>query len=266
MTIEDRPTVDAPAPTTDLDQARRDLEATGLCVVADVLTGDALTEVRDAAYRAAASDRRRGRVQRFGGDFDVTNQRVWNLPSRDPVFLDVVEHPLALSFVREVIGWPALLSNISANLTGPGGGEMYFHCDQFYMPQPWSGVQGINMIWCVDDFTEDNGATRVVPGSHALNRPPLQDDRLVATVPLEARRGSMVVMDGRVWHRTGTNRTRDEHRCGLFAWYTPPIYLPQENWWLSLDPSVRLFGSDELLTLFGFKATSFGRVYDRSPA
>jgi ectoine hydroxylase-related dioxygenase (phytanoyl-CoA dioxygenase family) len=257
---------DAPAPTTDVERARRDLDATGICVIEAVLDGDLLADVRDAVYRAADSDRRRGWVHHFEADFDDTNQRVWNLPSRDPVFLDLVEHPLALSFVRDVIGWPALLSNISANLTGPGGGEMFFHCDQIYMPEPWGGVQGINIIWCVDDFTEENGATRVVPGSHMLNRAPLQEgDHLVPTVPLEAPAGSMVVMDGRVWHRTGTNRTTDQRRCGLFAWYTPPIYLPQENWWLSLDPSVRLFGSDDLRTLFGFTMTSFGRVYGRSP-
>jgi ectoine hydroxylase-related dioxygenase (phytanoyl-CoA dioxygenase family) len=258
--------VESPAPTTDLDRARQDLADTGICVVADALEPDALADVRDAVYREAASDRRRGRARQWEGDLDGTNQRVWNLPSRDPVFLDLVEHPLALTFVREVVGWPALLSNLSANITGPGGGEMFFHCDQIYMPEPWSGVQGINVIWCVDDFTDENGATRVVPGSHVWNRAPLREgDADTPTVPLEAPAGAMVVMDGRVWHRTGTNRTADQHRCGLFAWYTPPIYLPQENWWLSLDPSVVLFGSEELRTLFGWKVMSFGRVYGRSP-
>ena len=61
MTIADRPALAVPAPTTDLDRARQDLASTGLCVVGDVLTGDTLTEVQDALYRAARSDRRRGR-------------------------------------------------------------------------------------------------------------------------------------------------------------------------------------------------------------
>lgn len=262
MTIADRAALAVPAPTTDLDQARYDLASTGLGVVSDVLTDQTLTAVREALYRAADSDRRRGREVKFAGDYpdDNTNQRVWNLPSRDPLFLDLVEHPAALMFVREAIGWPALLSNISANITGPGGGEMFLHADQTYMPQPWSGIQGVNVIWCVDDFTDENGATRVVPGSHHLNRAPTPEDQAVGTVPLEAPAGSMVVMEGRVWHKTGHNRTADQTRAGIFGWYTLPIYLPQENWWLSLDPSVRQFGSDDLLVLFGYRVTAFGKV------
>lgn len=257
----------APAPTDDLDRARRDLDELGVCVVADALEPDRLAEVRTALYRAAEQDRRRGRRRHWDGDAagDDTNQRVWNLPSRDPVFCDLVEHPLALTFVREILGWPALLSNISANITGPGGGEMGLHADQSYMPQPWGMIQGVNVAWCADDFTADNGATRIVPGSHRLNRTPTADEQFLPTVPLEAPAGSMVVMEGRVWHRTGNNVTADRTRAGIFAWYTLPIYLPQENWWLSLDPSVRQYGSDTLLTLFGFKVGGFGRVYGVSP-
>jgi ectoine hydroxylase-related dioxygenase (phytanoyl-CoA dioxygenase family) len=219
----------APTPTTDLDAARRDLAELGVCVVCSALAPGALADARQALYRAAAQDRQRGRHRHWEGDAegDDTNQRVWNLPSRDPVFLDLVEHPLALTFVREVLGWPALLSNISANITGPGGGEMGLHADQGYMPEPWGRIQGINVAWCLDDFTEDNGGTRVVPGSNRLNRTPTPDEQFLPTVALEAPAGSMVVMEGRAWHRTGNNVTADQHRAGVFAWYTLPIYLPQ---------------------------------------
>lgn len=267
MTAETLSPTSAPAPTTDVDQARRDLSDTGVCIMRDALTPATLAEVRDALYRAGRSDRRRAREIKFEGDYpeDDTNQRVWNLPSRDPVFLDLVEHALALTFVRDILGWPALLSNISANITGPGGGEMVFHADQTYMPQPWAGIQGINVIWCVDDFTEENGATRFVPGSHRLNRTPREHEGNVPTVALEAPAGSMAVMEGRVWHKTGNNFTVGQTRAGIFAWYTLPIYLPQENWWLSLDPSVRQFGSDDLQVLFGYRVSGFGKVNGASP-
>jgi ectoine hydroxylase-related dioxygenase (phytanoyl-CoA dioxygenase family) len=260
MTVEGLTLRGVPAPTTDLDQARADLRETGIAVLRDALDREALAAVRQATYDAAADDRRLGRQLRYEADSDETNQRVWNLPSRGRLFLDLVEHPLALTFVRETIGWPALLSNISANITGPGGGEMVLHADQTYMPQPWSGIQGVNVVWCVDDFTDANGATRVVPGSHLLNRGPGPSDQHVPTVPLEAPAGAMVVMEGRVWHRTGNNRTVDQHRAGIFAWYTPPIYLPQENWWLSPDPGIADSGSDDLLVLFGYRVGGFGRV------
>lgn len=167
--------------------------------------------------------------------------------------------------IRTAPELPALLSNISANITGAGGGEMVLHADQLYMPQPWSGVQGVNVAWFLDDFTEENGATCVVPGSHLLNRAPGPDDQGADTVPLEGPAGTMAVVDGRIWHKTGFNRTTDGRRAGAFAWYTIPIYRPQENWFLSLDPSVRQFGSDELLTLLGYKTIGLGLVNGASP-
>ena len=69
----------------------------------------------------------------------------------------------------------------------------------------------------------------------------------------------MIVIDGRCWHRAGRNRTA-RTRAGVFNWYTLQIYLPQENWFVSLDPAIRQFGSETLLTLLGFRPTILGRV------
>jgi ectoine hydroxylase-related dioxygenase (phytanoyl-CoA dioxygenase family) len=256
-----------PPLTRDIAQAGRDIRETGVCRIAGALDPTKLRAARDALYRAAAEDRARGWEQKFGLDYahDETNQRVWNLLSRDPIFGDLAEHPTALAILKSLIGWPILLSNISANITGPGGGEMVLHADQLYMPQPWSGVQGVNVMWCLDDFTEVNGATRMVPGSHRLNRPPGNDENTLATIPLEAPAGTMIVMEGRVWHRTGFNRTADKRRAGIFAWYTIPIYRTQENWFLSLNPSMRQFASDTMLVLLGYKTVGLGLVNGASP-
>ena len=59
----------------------------------------------------------------------------------------------------------------------------------------------------------------------------------------------MVVMEGRVWHRTGFNRTASSHRAGIFAFYTLPIYMPQENWFLRSIPRSRHYASETLLQL-----------------
>jgi ectoine hydroxylase-related dioxygenase (phytanoyl-CoA dioxygenase family) len=255
-----------PPLTGDLAQAMRDVAAFGVARIAAVLEGAALERVRDALYRAAAADRERGWNTRFMADNpeDNTNQRVWGLLSRDPVFSDLAEHSIALHFVRALLGWPALLSNISANITGPGGGEMVLHADQGFAPLPWGGIQGLNVAWAIDDFTDENGATRIVPGSHRQNRTPTEADGR-HTIALEAPAGSVIIMEGRVWHRTGFNRTENRHRAGIFAFYTLPIYLPQENWFLSLDPAIRHYASDTLLQLLGFKAARFGRFYGASP-
>jgi ectoine hydroxylase-related dioxygenase (phytanoyl-CoA dioxygenase family) len=257
-----------PAPTRDLAQGLRNIAEFGLTIVPDVLSGEALRRSREALYRAAESDRARGREQKFSLDYghDDTNQRVWNVLSRDPVFEDMAFHSIAVDYVKAVLGWPALLSNISANITGPGGGEMVLHADQIFVPEPWaSEPQGMNIAWCLDDFTEANGATRFVPGSHKLNRAPAPGET-PPTVPMEAPAGSIVVFESRVWHKTGDNRTADQLRAGVFAWYTKPIYRTQENWFLSLRPEVREFASDEALVLLGYKAQGLGLVHGRSPA
>jgi ectoine hydroxylase-related dioxygenase (phytanoyl-CoA dioxygenase family) len=262
------PTKKLPGLTRDPAQAREDISEHGVCFVADVLPEKVFKRVHEALYRAAEDDRERGRVVKFGGDRpgDDTNQRVWNLLSRDPVFIDLATNDTALSFVRDLLGWPALLSNISANITGPGGGEMGLHADQGFTGAPWGEqIRGVNVAWCVDDFTEANGATQIVPGSHKMGRSPTAQEQAAETVPLEAPAGTMIVMEGRVWHRTGFNRTAADHRAGIFAFYTTGVYRPQENWFLSLDPTVRQFGSDTLLQLLGYKSVGFGLVNGLSP-
>jgi Phytanoyl-CoA dioxygenase (PhyH) len=256
-----------PAPTDDLDRAEHDLATHGICAVTDVLVDDQLVAVRAQLYRAADDDRERGREKKFGLDYghDETNQRVWNVLSRSPLFGDLVEHPVALRLLRSVLGWPMLLGNLSANITGPGGGEMVLHADQLFIPQPWPvEPQGANAAWCIDDFTEANGATCFVPGSHKLHRPP-RPDEVADAVPFEAPAGTVVVFESRLWHRTGYNRTADQRRAGLFGWYTRPIYRTQENWFLSLDPSVRQFASDDMLVLLGYRTAGLGLVNGASP-
>ena len=88
----------------------------------------------------------------------------------------------------------------------------------------------------------------------------------IETVAMEAPAGSAVVFESRVWHRTGFNRTKDQRRAGVFSWYTRPIYRTQENWFLSLDPAVRQFASDDMLVLLGYRTQGLGLVNGRSPA
>ncbi len=258
-----------PSPTRSLEQGLRDIGDFGLAIVPDALTGDVLKRAREALYRAAAEDRARGREQKFGLDYahDDTNQRVWNVLSRDPVFEDLAFHKVAVDYVKGVLGWPALIGNISANITGPGGGEMVLHADQIFVPEPWPAApQGLNVAWCIDDFTEANGATRFVPGSHKLNRAPRADEQETATAAMVASAGSAVVFESRVWHKTGFNRTKSERRAGVFGWYTRPIYRTQENWFLSLKPEVRQFATEEMLILLGYKTQGLGLVNGASPA
>lgn len=260
-------TMALPRPTRELEQAKRDLEATGVCLIAEALDRERLARARDAIYRAAEDDRQRGRQQTgFGLDRDAHNVRVWNLLNRDPVFTDLAEHPLAIELVTHVLGWPALLSNISGNITKPGATSGVLHADQIFVPEPWPArPQGINVAWCIDDFTKENGATQVVVGSHRWNRLPAIADADVEMTSVEAPAGSAFAFESRIWHRTGANTSKDRSRAAVFPFYTTPIYRTQENWFLSLSPGVVGAASETMLTLLAFKSQGFGLVYGRSP-
>jgi ectoine hydroxylase-related dioxygenase (phytanoyl-CoA dioxygenase family) len=256
-----------PSPTREIPDALRNLRELGVCVVPELLSRESLARAHDALYRAAEDDARRGRAQHgFGLDLDEKNIRVWNLLNRDPVFCDLAEHPVALALVRATLGWPALLSNISGNITGPGASRGVLHADQIFAPEPWSASpQGINVAWCIDDFTRENGATEVVVGSHRWNRMPTPNDADVRMVSAEAPAGSAIAFESRIWHRTGANTSRDRRRAAVFPFYTTTIYRTQENWFLSLSPGVVSTASDTLLTLLAYKSEGFGLVYGRSP-
>ena len=110
-----RPSAPAvPPPTRDFAVGLRNIADYGLTIVPEVLTGETLKRARDALYRAAQSDRARQREQKFGLDYgdDETNQRVWNVLSRDPAFEDLAFHPTAVAYVKAVLGWPALLDPV----------------------------------------------------------------------------------------------------------------------------------------------------------
>lgn len=245
--------------------AREALRTQGYCVIERALDASMAARIHAAIYRVAEFERNSGWMNRYTFGNDATaNQRIWNLLSRDPIFCELVEHDLAIAFVTEMIGWPAMLSNTSANIVVNDDDNSAIHADQCYMPEPWGSPHGVNIAWTVDDFTRGNGATLAAPGTHLLNRSHRPGESLPEFVPVEAPAGSMIVMDGRLWHTTGRNRS-GRPRAGIFNWYTLPIYLPQENWYLSLDPAVRQFGSERLLTLLGFRPGLMGRVNGLQP-
>lgn len=252
-----------PSPVDTIDAALADLEEHGACILTGALKPELLDDLRTALYRAADTDRKYGLAENYSyGADDHINQRIWNLPSHDPVFCELAELPLAIDFVTRTLGWPASLSSMSANITNTGSGSMLVHTDQGYLPGPQNQAWVMNLGWCIDEFTAENGATMILPGSHRLNGERPTDEDLKHFIPAIAPAGSLLMIDGRLWHTNGIN-TVGTSRAAIFAVYTLPILMPQENWSLSLNPSIRQFGSETLLTLLGFRPQVLGRVNGR---
>lgn len=242
-----------PRPTTDRAQARADLEAHGFALVAGALDARATHDVRARLVEAIAESEADGVPTRgYPFDGDRLNERVFHLFNLDPVFIDLIQRPLALEFVRHLLGDSFLVSNFSANITAPGSGTMLLHADQGYVLPPWPARPlACNVAWLLDDFTEQNGGTRYVPGSHRLGHGP-DGEGEYGTVAIEAPAGSILVMDGRLWHQTGENRSSDCHRAALFGYYVLRWLRPQVNWNAALWPETIAAASPAFLDLLGY--------------
>jgi hypothetical protein len=233
-----------------LAEDRRRLREDGWCVVPGVLSPESAAQAMERLWAAAAESERRGLATYMPAlDPNASNVRVFNLLDIDPLFRDLIRHPLAVDLVRSLLGEEFLISNFTANIARPGSKSMPVHSDQaIVMPAPWAHPWALNIIWALTDVRAENGATLYLPGSHRFtDRSQVPNDPLPLMRPFEAPAGSIIAMEGRMWHTSGANVTADEDRALLFGYYTAPFLRPQVNHNVtlsaetqaSLDPQMR---------------------------
>jgi len=221
-----------------LDELARD----GIAVVPDVLDAGEVANAVERLWAASEESQRRGIPAHIPQlDPNASNVRVFDLVDLDPLFGELLEHPVADAIVSAYLGPGYIVSNFTANIARPGSASMFVHSDQsLVVPEPWVEPWAINVIWCLSDVRFDNGATLHVPGSHLVTtRNELPADIESRLVPFSATAGSIAVMDGRMWHTSGANTTADEDRPLLFAYYTKPFLRPQWNFTAALRPEVQ---------------------------
>ena len=220
--------------TGDLDRARADLAEHGYCLLEGVLPEPRLSATRERLASIARDEVEAGTDYVYENG---SNQRVWTLLNKGDEFVELALDPTVGRLMKELLGPIYLLSNLDANIAGPGGQPMFLHADQSFVPPPWPDFPLVaNAMWMLDDFTPDNGATRVVPGTHLHGHGPTGGQ--VEAVPVCGPAGSVMVFDGRLWHQTGANVTEEARRHGILAYYCRPFMRTQENWFLSIDPAV----------------------------
>lgn len=232
-----------------------DLDRQGFAVVENAISRDAAAAIRQALWDAVERLERRGVSTHTAIiDRNAANVRVYDLPDHDPVFLDLLTDPAVLEMVRPALAGDVLISNFTANIARPGALSMRIHSDMaLVIPEPWRERWALNVIWCLDDIHDANGATRYLPESHHLTTTAeLPADAEARTVAFAAPAGSAIVMDGRLWHTSGCNVTADEDRAMLFAYYTRSFIRPQANWYEVLRPEVIASFNEEQRRLFGF--------------
>lgn len=243
--------------------AATELSDQGLCIVPGVLSPTQAAVARERLLAAAQESERRGAATFIPAlDPNDRNIRVFNLLDLDPLFRELIAHPTALAFVRQLLGEGFLISNFTANIALPGSRSMALHSDQaLVVPEPWLAPWSLNVIWCLDDVHEANGATRYLPGSHRFTGiGDLPPDPAACTRPFEASAGSIVVMDGRMWHTSGANISESAERALLFGFYTADFLRPQVNWNVVLGASTQAALSADMQAWLGLGASANVRV------
>ena len=234
------------------------LESDGCAIVERVVPKEHLDRAR-AELQPYLEATRTG-TDEFSGH---RTRRTGGLLARSATCRELVMHPLVLGAVESALSHA---SSFQLHLTqmiaiGPGETGQMIHRDQWafdFFPFPSGYEVQCNTIWAMTDFTEANGATRVIPGSHRLA------DRLQfkpnQTEAAEMPAGSVLFYTGALYHGGGANRS-DAVRYGLNITYAVSWLRQEENQYLSVPAEMARGFPDPLLRLMGYARGAYALGY-----
>jgi hypothetical protein len=190
-------------------------------------------------------------------------KRTGSLVARSPKCRELVMNPLVMDTNRKVLGHA---TSFQLHLTqviaiGPGEPAQTIHRDQWafdFFPFPKGYEVQCNTLWAMTDFTEQNGATRVIPGSNHF------DDKLrfkeEESVPAEMTKGSVLLYTGAVYHAGGANRS-DATRVGINITYNVSWLRQEENQYLATPLEIAKTLPLDLLKLMGYQRGAYALGY-----
>lgn len=192
--------------------------------------------------------------------------RLYNLLAFGRRFGEVPVHPHVLRIVEGVLDPGCLISSLSSISIEPGETAQPIHADDQLIPIPKPHPPTVcNSMWALTDFTEANGATRLVPGSHRCDHSPdygAAYDSIAAEMPA----GSVLIWHGSLWHGGGANTT-DQTRVGIAMNYCAGYIRQQENQQLGLTRETVEGFSPRLRQLVGYGVYNMliGHINKQSP-
>lgn len=177
-------------------------------------------------------------------------QRIYAVFAKTRAFDDLAVHPLLLAALDHALGDHYQFSAPVALQIGPGEKAQILHRDEdiYPLPRPHDPVV-VNSMWALCDFTADNGATRLIPGSHRWpdDRRPDQSEAVSVSMPA----GSVLIYLGGLWHGGGANVT-EAPRPGLLLEYVVSWLRPQETQLVAVPPDMARELPERLQELLGY--------------
>lgn len=237
---------------------KQQFEQDGFIVLKNIIGLNELAILNEAVEYLAKIELETGQAHLFSDD--GKSQRIWNLLSKSKIFCDVIQHPLIIEtmdwiFDRDTSHQKFFLSSFQASILYPGAEAIKWHLDT-PIPEPhplWA--MKANTIWLLDDFTETNGATEVIPGTHKqLIRPKATDPSLdKQSQKVIAKAGDVLVTHGLLWHRGGHNQSKHKRKAlfGSFAASYAREIANEENLAVVLDKQVVESASPTLKRMLG---------------
>jgi ectoine hydroxylase-related dioxygenase (phytanoyl-CoA dioxygenase family) len=229
---------------------RQRLDEDGYLILEDFMDADLLARLRNGVEELFQTE-----GESAGTEFKLEPgcRRLANLVDKGDVFREVIVLPRLLEYVRHVLGPSIKLSSLHARSVNPHGiAGQPLHADMSAVADergPWV----CNTLWMLDDFRLDNGALRLVPGSHRFGRLPAEvlADPLADhpdQVHVTGRAGRVVVINAHTWHAGTANRS-DRPRTALHAFYCRRDKPQQQYQKRLLRPQVQESLSAELREL-----------------
>ena len=207
-------------------------------------------------------------IQPSGNSFEGSRTlRVYNLLALGSLYEQVPVHPAVLPVVEGVLDLGCLVSSLSSITILPGEQAQPIHADDQLIPLPKPHVPTVcNTMWALTDFTERNGATRIIPGTHRADCSP-DYGAPYDSIPAEMPKGSVLVWHGSLWHGGGANQT-DERRIGIAMNYCAGWIRQQENQQLGIPREIAAGFSPRLRQLVGYGIYSglMGHIDKHDPA
>jgi ectoine hydroxylase-related dioxygenase (phytanoyl-CoA dioxygenase family) len=220
------------------------LEHDGYCIVERLWPDDEVAEARASLIDTLAA------TPHGRNDFEgFATRRIYALFAKTRAFDRPAIHPLLLGVLDRVLGHYQLSAPTGIEI-GPGEKAQVLHRDEgvYPLPRDFPNVV-LNTMWALDDFTEANGATQLVPGSHLwADRVPGPDDPIVAAV---MPAGSVAFYVGKIWHGGGANTT-DRPRLGVILEYVAAWLRAQENHLLAVPRETVAELHERLQELLGY--------------
>lgn len=225
------------------------LEGPGYFILPQLFTPTEVALARDLVM--ACSDSEDEKVTHFHGHHEEKaglQRRVWNLLNKGDIFVEMVLRAPIVAIMKAFLGDEFILGSIAANRILPGGPGQELHIDYPYwdMYKRSSFPAQINSSFplnaqvtiMLDDFTAENGATAIVPGSQKWARYPENGETLPeGTQRLTGQAGDAAVFFGLAWHCAMPNTT-DRDRTGILIQYLPKFVKPMEDQQRGVQPEV----------------------------